>query len=54
MRFGLFFLAEYLSVFAVSCLATALFLGGGTPLPFVEFPANLISEDSTARWFWST
>jgi NADH-quinone oxidoreductase subunit H len=47
MRFGLFFLAEYLSVFAVSCLATALFLGGGTPIPFVRFPASLISEDST-------
>ena len=47
MRFGLFFLAEYLSVFAVSCLATAIFLGGGTPIPFVGFPANLISEDST-------
>ena len=42
MRFGLFFLAEYLSVFAVSCLATALFLGGGTPIPFVEFPTNLL------------
>jgi NADH-quinone oxidoreductase subunit H len=41
MRFGLFFLAEYLSVFAISCLATALFLGGGTPIPFVEFPTNL-------------
>lgn len=27
MRFGLFFLAEYLSVFAVSCVATVLFLG---------------------------
>ena len=47
MRFGLFFLAEYLSVFAVSCVATVLFLGGGTLLPFVEFPANMISEDST-------
>jgi NADH-quinone oxidoreductase subunit H len=44
MRFGLFFLAEYLSVFAVSCLATALFLGGGTPLPFVEFPANIVGS----------
>jgi NADH-quinone oxidoreductase subunit H len=42
MRFGLFFLAEYLSVFAISCLATALFLGGGTPFPFVEFPTNLL------------
>jgi NADH-quinone oxidoreductase subunit H len=47
MRFGLFFLAEYLNVFAVSCLATALFMGGGTPIPFIEFPANFISEDST-------
>ena len=47
MRFGLFFLAEYLSVFAVSCLATALFLGGGTLIPFVDFPAGMISEDST-------
>ena len=40
MRFGLFFLAEYLSVFAVSCLATVLFLGGGTPIPFVELPGE--------------
>jgi NADH-quinone oxidoreductase subunit H len=41
MRFGLFFLAEYLSVFAISCVATALFLGGGAPFPFVEFPMNI-------------
>ncbi|HMB08761.1 MAG TPA: NADH-quinone oxidoreductase subunit NuoH [Isosphaeraceae bacterium] len=40
MRFGLFFLAEYLSVFGVSCLGTALFLGGGTPLPFLEFATD--------------
>jgi len=44
MRFGLFFLAEYLSVFAVSCVATVLFLGGGTPFPFVEFPINLVGD----------
>lgn len=37
MRFGLFFLAEYLSVFGVSCLGALLFLGGGT-LPFFDFP----------------
>jgi NADH-quinone oxidoreductase subunit H len=44
MRFGLFFLAEYLSVFAVSCLVTALFLGGGLPIPFAEFPTNFLGE----------
>jgi NADH-quinone oxidoreductase subunit H len=41
MRFGLFFLAEYLSVFAISCLGTVLFLGGGTLFPFASFPANM-------------
>jgi NADH-quinone oxidoreductase subunit H len=46
MRFGLFFLAEYLSVFAVSCVVTALFLGGGTPLPFVEFPLNFLGDNA--------
>nr|WP_068417069.1 NADH-quinone oxidoreductase subunit NuoH [Planctomyces sp. SH-PL62] len=44
MRFGLFFLAEYLSVFAVSCVATVLFLGGGTPLPFSAFPLNVLGD----------
>ncbi len=37
MRFGLFFLAEYLSVFGVSCLGALLFLGGGT-IPFFDYP----------------
>ncbi len=46
MRFGLFFLAEYLSVFAVSCLATAIFLGGGMPIPFLAFPVNLLGESA--------
>ena len=41
MRFGLFFLAEYLNVFAVSCLITVLFLGGGIPVPFLTFPHSL-------------
>jgi len=51
MRFGLFFLAEYLSVFAVSCLATALFLGGGTLFPFVEFPTNFVGETTFSYVF---
>ena len=48
MRFGLFFLAEYLSVFGVSCLGTVLFLGGGTVLPFLEFPADMIGLKTTS------
>jgi len=48
MRFGLFFLAEYLSVFAVSCLGTALFLGGGSPIPFVDFPVMFLSDKATS------
>src|SRR4051812_36336947 len=47
MRFGLFFLAEYLSVFGVSCVATALFLGAGAPIPFSDFPKGVIG---TATW----
>jgi NADH-quinone oxidoreductase subunit H len=43
MRFGLFFLAEYLSVFSVSCLGTILFLGGGS-LPFLDFPRALLTD----------
>jgi NADH-quinone oxidoreductase subunit H len=44
MRFGLFFIAEYLGIFAISCLVTTLFLGGGNPIPFVEFPNNLLND----------
>ncbi len=49
MRFGLFFLAEYLSVFGVSCIATALFLGGGS-LPFTDFPMGLVNLDLWSGW----
>jgi NADH-quinone oxidoreductase subunit H len=49
MRFGLFFLAEYMSVFGVSCLGTALFLGGGMPLPFLEFPVDIAQEALASR-----
>ncbi len=40
MRFGLFFLAEYMSMLSVSCLATTLYLGGGS-LPFLSFRSIL-------------
>src|SRR4051794_33835556 len=46
MRFGLFFLAEYLGVFGVSCLGTVLFLGGGA-IPFTEFPVSILGR----TWF---
>ncbi len=48
MRFGLFFLAEYMSVFGVSCLGTALFLGGGSLIPFPpfsDFPVNYLGPN---------
>ena len=32
LRFGLFFIAEYLNMITVSCVATLLFLGGWNPL----------------------
>ncbi len=43
MRFGLFFLAEYLSIFGIACLTTTLFLGGGT-LPFNSWPLGAIGS----------
>lgn len=43
MRFGLFFLAEYMSMFAISCVATTLFLGGAS-LPFTSFPKGELTD----------
>jgi NADH-quinone oxidoreductase subunit H len=53
MRFGLFFLAEYMSVFAVSCLGTALFLGGGTLPFFTDFPFGTFGTNSAVAYFLS-
>ncbi len=47
MKFALFFLAEYLGIFAVSCLGTALFLGGGT-LPIVG--GHLVRSVGAETW----
>jgi NADH-quinone oxidoreductase subunit H len=48
MRFGLFFLAEYMSVFGVSCLGTVLFLGGGTLVPWSDFPAGMLDQSESS------
>ncbi len=48
MRFGLFFLAEYMSVFGVSCLGTVLFLGGGALVPWSDFPAGMLDRSDSS------
>jgi NADH-quinone oxidoreductase subunit H len=42
LRFGLFFIAEYLNMITVSCLATLLFLGGWNALFGLAFIPGLI------------
>ena len=51
MRFGLFFLAEYTGIFGICCVATSLYLGGGTPIPLSSFPVNLLGESRASLVF---
>jgi NADH-quinone oxidoreductase subunit H len=46
MKFGMFFLGEYLHVITVSYMTVVLFFGGWD-VPF------LLSADGTTGWFWS-
>jgi NADH-quinone oxidoreductase subunit H len=63
MRFGFYFLGEYINVFTVSCIATVLFLGGWQPLlPFLGFIPGVLWFGAKAftlvfvilwiRWSW--
>jgi len=53
MRFGLFFLAEYLSVFGVSCLGTVLSWGPAPPCPS-PISRRACSVPGCSRTSWST
>ncbi len=48
MKFGMFFLGEYVNMFTVSALATTLFLGGY----HAPWPLNLIGDGMLSEGWW--
>jgi NADH-quinone oxidoreductase subunit H len=55
LRFGLFFIAEYLNMISVACIATLLFLGGWRPLfdlPFVPGIVWFLFKSSLFLFFY--
>ena len=48
MKFGMFFLGEYVNMFTVSALATTLFLGGWQAPP----PLTLINDGMLNHGWW--
>src|SRR5205807_5519460 len=42
LRFGLFFIAEYINMLTVSCIATLLFLGGWNPIGGLTFIPGIV------------
>ena len=54
MRFGLFFLAEYLSVFARQLPGDGPVPGRRDAVPFIDFPASLLGRHDWPPTSWST
>jgi NADH-quinone oxidoreductase subunit H len=53
LKFALFFLAEYVNIFAVSALATTLFLGGYHALPGLGVTESWLGGWFTLVWFFA-
>jgi NADH-quinone oxidoreductase subunit H len=53
LKFALFFLAEYVTIIAVSALATTLFLGGYRALPGLGFTELWLGGWFTMVWFFA-
>ena len=50
MRFGFYFLGEYINMVTVSAIATTLFLGGWLPLPILD-RIPILGDDLGFVWF---